>query len=1207
MDYTRDREGFRFLFSGMKTSARPDSLPPGKYPLAVNIRAYSDGHVQSRPGLAQLFQSTPAATGYPFLDMRAYSVLSTTIARILAYDDNSRVWLDNGVQVGTLTGGTAPFGAAMIPFRPNASPNPWMYVANGSDYQKFSQPSTLNVVTAQKVGIAEPQSSPDAGMSFYNIGVIWENTALTHAGTAGVNANSLTSRVNDTVVSVFLHPGTTAEWSLQVASSVAYQKAQIIGISGGGGGAFVIDDVFTPLPTNTTISGIRYFVGTTGRCIVVPANIGGKKFNNSPQSIYTQNLLFALRRGALIKIGGEVCLVWSVSTGPDGTLSIETSTIGAHTTADLLTAVPAIQVSTGAPLAAATITDGGGSYQVTAGIGTETAAVPSNPFNLAGVSFQPDDYISFGLNVDNLTNMTEMKILLDVGDGSFTQNFYYYVVRPSDVQAGIANVVTQLGIAQTVAQRSQIDQEIDAINEQAGGLGISSGTQLTPGSSQWSQIVIPISALTRVGNDQTRTLQNIGNIQFLWNAAGTINVITGWVQVFGGFSPDVGDAGAPYQYRVRPRSSLTGVVGNPSPATRYGISPRRQQVTLSLPSAAYDSQIDTWDIFRYGGSVTSWRFIGYTPSSNTTFIDNFDDAAATAGDALDFDNFEPWPTIGFPVLGTAQKVNGTAVTIFVPASTQLLTEAFNKFLPGTLVQLGGLNVYTLRSRPVSLGGNIYLLELIENAGVGANIAYLIQEPILGNQVQPYMWGPDASGTVFACGDVFRPGTISFAKNYSPDSVPDSFNQEITPPTEPLVGGETIDGLSFAASPERWWALYPQPENVAQRYSVVQQPFTRGLAAPYGHCNDGGALYWWAKDGIYHSQKGSLTDDLYNLFPHEGIPGENITYNGVTIFAPDYTRANTFRLTYSLGYLYAIYQDSTGTYRSLTLDVKRGAWCVDQYVNPVTAAYHLEQTPQANSAVTLFAPFVGPPAGSQFAIVAQQTQLVNDITAPIVVSLATNEFDGGDVRAPKQWGDFFVDLLPAAAAGVTVTPMSLGIGVNFPTVIPANATRQRLPISTGVTATSDFMGLMLQWTDDYAHQATATRVNIWQPSYIIQPARTVAWSTLGTAYGLDGYMHIRQVSLAYICTAPVVFSVASYDGQSPAPITLPSTNGNYQKTLFPLSANKGQLYKYIVFSPTNSPFQIFAEDSEIYVGGWGRGGPYLLSHKFAGGQIADSPI
>src|SRR5439155_7929642 len=130
-----------------------------------------------------------------------------------------------------------------------------------------------------------------------------------------------------------------------------------------------------------------------------------------------------------------------------------------------------------------------------------------------------------------------------------------------------------------------------------------------------------------------------------------------------------------------PRSKITGAVGNPSPETRYGVNPRRQSVVVSLPSAAYDAQIDTWDIERYGGTVTSWRYAGSVPSSAANFIDNFDDDAVGAGDLLEFDNFEPWPVVDIPNNGTASIVNGTVALISTP-DVDTAT-----YLPGTLVQL----------------------------------------------------------------------------------------------------------------------------------------------------------------------------------------------------------------------------------------------------------------------------------------------------------------------------------------------------------------------------------------------------------------------------------------------------------------------------------------------------------------------------------------
>ena len=109
---------------------------------------------------------------------------------------------------------------------------------------------------------------------------------------------------------------------------------------------------------------------------------------------------------------------------------------------------------------------------------------------------------------------------------------------------------------------------------------------------------------------------------------------------------------------------------------RYGVEPRRQIVQVNLPSVAYDSQIDTYWVFRFGGSVLSWRFIGSTASTNTVFQDNYDDDAANAGDAIQFDNFEPWPSIDFPLVATATQIAGFIAVVTIPAPTNAL-----RFLP----------------------------------------------------------------------------------------------------------------------------------------------------------------------------------------------------------------------------------------------------------------------------------------------------------------------------------------------------------------------------------------------------------------------------------------------------------------------------------------------------------------------------------------------
>lgn len=1104
--YKRPVEGFRFTEQGLKTNVTPDAIPPNRSPYCQNIRGYSPTSVRVRPGLKAIWQTVGSVL--PITDIGSYAALNTDDAPFyLVRNSADQVFSLAGANVGSLAGGGSSPGASMIPFRPAQSPNPWMYVANGSDYQKFSAPSG-GVVTQRKVGIAEPQTPCDAGfqvptvISFQPI-----EAGATAAGTASVAADA--NRVTDTVQHAIADP--TAPlflYTLGVSSNQTYTKQMLVTIAGGG--TWPVQDVYPANPQPMAISAIYYYNGNTGPCVIAPNNLAAGP-GTEGESLYTQNLLSALRRGSLVTFAGgiaETCLVLSVTEGPNGTVCFETSTINTHTAAETLTSPQAIQVATSADAITVGAAIDGFAIQGSisgAGIGTVTYT-EALQFMTSGFSFQPEDYLHFSINMETLSSLIEAKLLLDVGDGSFTENFYYYTIRVSDIEAGIQNTLTQLGAAQLVSQRATIDEEKAAASNNQ--LSTASSSQTTPGDGQWAEVIFPISALTRVGSDQTKSLQNVGKVQFLFNTGALpsginypVDYALSPLTIWGGSQPDVGQSGAPYLYRVRPRSSVTGVKGNPSPEMRYGVNPRRATVAVTLPSATYDSQIDTWDIYRYGGSVTSYRWIGQTPITNQIFFDNYSDEAALEGDELELDNLEPWPTIDVPfsISGTIITVIGTTIVVTIP--TIVAPANILRWLPGNEVRVGSANVYTLRQRPTLLGvvgpNNIYLLQLQENAGYVVNPAIAIYEPATANQHLPYMWGPDAEGTVFAVGDPLRPGTFSFAKSYVPDSAPDSYNIEEVQPSEPLLGGEIINGLSYVASPAQWWALYPQTGNSAQRYSPVKQPLPRGLAAPWGHCNDGKSLYWWAKDGIYSSSAGSLTDaDLYNLFPHEGVVGANYTYGTSTVYAPDYSRAGTFRLTYCNSYLYATYQDTTGTPRSLTLDTRTGAWYPDGYQFPPTVLYALPQQPGTLLSGTARYPSLV--AGDIYGNLSQPTDLSNDIYpgpfgAPannfaIPAVVATREWDGGDLRASQEWGDLWMYLLPIAQGSgqVTCQPMALSTALGAPTVIPPSATKVQTPISLGGGVLSDFLGVRVSWTDDFSAQNLATVLEAWQPSYLDKP-------------------------------------------------------------------------------------------------------------------------
>src|SRR5271166_4463832 len=330
-DYQRPKEGFRFKFDGIKTNSVADSLPPDKYPYAQNIRTHLGSSVRARAGLHYVCPTTAA---YPITDLSTYASLSAggidNEPFVVARNAADAVYASEAIAPGasTLTGTLASStlyppspGASMIPFRPAESPNPWMYVANGSDYQKFSAPAA-GAVTQQKVGIAEPQTPCEAAIDVTNFATY---QAVTSGGaTAGGNAGSLTNtaRVTDTVQSVFVDPagnggpGVPFLYTLGVTSTQIYSRWMALLINSA---QSIVQDVYPYQPNPISISAIYYYAGSTGRCVVVHflTNPGP---GTSGESLYTQNILGVIRRGSLITFSGgsETCLVLSVTEGPDG-------------------------------------------------------------------------------------------------------------------------------------------------------------------------------------------------------------------------------------------------------------------------------------------------------------------------------------------------------------------------------------------------------------------------------------------------------------------------------------------------------------------------------------------------------------------------------------------------------------------------------------------------------------------------------------------------------------------------------------------------------------------------------------------------------------------------------------------------------------------------------------------------------------------------
>lgn len=1187
--YNRPEGGWRLKFAGVKTNAPADSMPPDKYPYAENVRSVGPYTIQTRPG--QSFICSTAA--YPITDIRAYTQLDTDdLPRFLLRNSNNDIYLDTGGSIVYSLAGASQ-GACMIPYRPSNSPQPWMYIAVQEDYQKISPPNQVAPIIDHifKVGIEEQHESPQTcndQYSYYQFTA--DATFWTHSGTAGALFTvDHWSATNHAGTAVLPDPasGPRVRYSVQVDPAYDYEIGLYVVFDTGGSPPYptVIEDVFPAVNGGgtLTVQSITYYAGTSGRCVITPSAmpIGDTVVitDNIPAgtSVFVNQILSTLRRGSLVRLNGtETCYILSVTTGPNGQICFEVATSGTFVAGNTIVGITAIGVCDVDPsIAGKTLRSTAIDSLISTGVATFSQNFVTNPFNQlmipVGRTPQQSDYFSINLFLNTVLDTAEITINFRL---STSGDALYYTTTPNDLL----------------------------------------GTASLSDTALHVPIRFALSDLTRAGNNNALTLANCVGVDIIVTTTAAVGFQFGSLMIGGGGQPDVGEVGSPYFYSVVGRSSITGATSNPSPITRYGVSPRRQQVIVSMTDTISDSQLDTWDVYRYGGSLTSFRFIGSMPrtSGPDYFTDDYFDAAASAGSVIEYDNFQPWPTIGLPFNPTAGTdlagmttylaVNGTSVFVVYysgMAFTNPAPDTILRWLPGTLMTIGGQSAYTLRNRPVSITLSApptafyyaYRFDLVENAGSDLSLDHIsILEPNVANQHLPYLWGPDAAGTVFAVGDPLRAGTLYYAKSNNPDSAPDSYNREITAPSEPLLGGEVINGIALVASSNRWWALYPQFDE-ATRYQVVEKPVGRGLAAPYGHCTDGRTIYFWAKDGIWSTEAKSLTDaDLYNIFPHEGIAGSDYTYGGKTIYAPDYSRAGTFRLAYVNGYLYAGYQDSTGTARTLVCDLTdpaNPAWRPDVYSPSLSAYYTVEQ--QAGTLLTSTDAYAMLVMGDSIGNVFQQAKNANDNGQPIPCSIFTFEYNGGDLRSDQLFNDAFVDLLPTK--DVTVQPISDGTPVGTPGVFGPSASRISSNVPIGLEL--KYMGVKFSWTDNFDTQSVPTVLYAWQPMYEGVPISVFLWKNQSTAFGLNGYFHIRQINFAYRATADVTLTITMQDGTSPSPIVLPSTSGVYKKVMFPCTYNKGLS---VLFSATSAQeWTPYLSDTEIYIGDWGREDSYKIAH------------
>ena len=411
------------------------------------------------------------------------------------------------------------------------------------------------------------------------------------------------------------------------------------------------------------------------------------------------------------------------------------------------------------------------------------------------------------------------------------------------------------------------------------------------------------------------------------------------------------------QYRYVYRSSATGATSNPSPESVAETIPVNANTITSLWSN--DPQVDVVDYYRLDANVANFTYVatgpnddlGSSPGTNTPISDSLTDTELGT-QLLSYDNFEPFPSIDLPQKGTC-SVSGGTITWLSGGAIGGTQTGFNlRWLAGTTILIGSPTslAYVFIARPTST-----TQVTIPGVPDATNVEYQIAQPILANQPLPYLWGPtDNVNFVFGVGDPLRPGTLYWCAGSNLDAAPDTNQEDVTDPSEPLMNGIMTGGRGIVFSISRSWFIIPNFYNATATSTGVQgstwslqaTSISRGLFMPRCLAVEGsGLIFFRVNDGIHVSPGGSasksITDtDLYPIFPHENEDGgtsvpQPITREGVTIYPPDDTLPQSQRFRCVGEYLYYDYQGTDGAFHTLVFDINADGWVWDLYTPTAT--------------------------------------------------------------------------------------------------------------------------------------------------------------------------------------------------------------------------------------------------------------------------------
>ena len=670
--------------------------------------------------------------------------------------------------------------------------------------------------------------------------------------------------------------------------------------------------------------------------------------------------------------------------------------------------------------------------------------------------------------------------------------------------------------------------------------------------------------------------------------------------------PDIGTTGNPYVYRFRARADSkisSGCVSNLGPPVRdaNGLSPSSftgspppSSINVTLPQAHPDPQVSWIDVYRYGGSITNWTYIGTLPNvAGTVLYDGFNDLAIASNEIAEFDDNMPWDTLDTSKNGTCDVVSagvGQGATVTITGGDTLRAYSAtsdNPFYPlGNQIAING-TLFTFYRSPDSTTS----VEILEDTPSLTGATWIMTNPEMMNTHLPCIWGPFGGGLTgifnFGVGDPQRPGAIYWSKGNHPESSPGANVLDITNASEPLMNGCLYSGNSFVFSTNRMWALYPSLGQISN-FVALEVPNSKGMFARYALCVTPFGIAFVAKDGIYITSGGapiSLTDeDLYPIFPHEvaGINGGSNSFpviDGLTVVGgfspPDFQQPDTFRLTYGDGFIYFLYLDQSDVYRTLVgqFDTSTGKFMGwqsrDDYTPQCSTIYFETMQDFVTPNISATRLLMGTVTGFLAAYAETNFGIDTDFGNPINWVLLTSAFDSGDPRPRKHWGDIEIDL--DSRCNTITAQVGFDNFTSFSTLATGSLNltgRHRVigDINSGRGQYAYNMGLYIYGSSTSGQ----TILYQWGPTWLPKPEVSALRVTDWTDCGYPGAKFIQGFKLR-ADTLNVARTVQVLDDTNTAHLYTPSTILHNGERTVAYSFNTPFISHLVRFAPTDPNF------------------------------------